>query len=183
MACVDAATLRSDGGYEDDAAPLLRFHVRDAELREDERGPQIDVDGIVELLEAHVQNAGPPNPLPGVRDKDVRPRLPVLLVDFAEQLLDGLGRSRVDAVRTDLAVAAAAAARPAKLLDQGVDGLAVLEVREGQRGALGPQVSGTAGADPGLEEYVNQLNLRSEWFGLPLGGGGKGVPHTLLKHP
>ena len=175
MACIDTTTLRSDGGNEDDAAPFLRLHMGYAELREDEGGAQVHADRVVELLQAHVQDAGPADPLPRVRDEDVRPRLAVLLRDLTEQLLDGLGRPRVDAVQADLAAAGGVVGPAVQLLDQGVNGLAVLEIRECQGGALGPQVPSTTGANPVPPSI--KMGKKSGAFG-PLG-----EVHTLLKHP
>lgn len=54
MTSVDATALGSNGGDEDDAAPVALDHVREGELAEEEGRAEVDVEHLVELVEADV---------------------------------------------------------------------------------------------------------------------------------
>lgn len=135
MACVDATTNGGNRGYEDDPPPFLLFHPGNTELGEYEGSPQVCVERIVELLQAHVQNAGFSLAVPGIRDQDVGTRLAMLLFNLTEKTLNIFRRACINTVCADLATCAI---QLAKLLDQGVNRLAVLEVCESQRSASSP---------------------------------------------
>lgn len=91
MAAIDTATISCEGPDEDDAAPVLGLHVRNGQLGQDEAGAQVDGEGIVELVDGDIQDAGDAFPIAGIGHQDIRAVLSVLGLDLGKDTLDVLG--------------------------------------------------------------------------------------------
>lgn len=94
---VDPAAIPGNRGHKYDASPALCLHVLDDALHQDERRPQVDVDGVVELLERDVPHLRDAFAVPGVRDQNIG-SLAVLAVDLLEHSLDLLRRGHIHLV-------------------------------------------------------------------------------------
>ena len=84
MAAVDACASRRNGGYVYHATPMLLKHMRDGELGDEEAGAEVDVDGVVPLLDSYVEDVRHAFAVTGVHDEQIW-MLTVLLLDFIEQ--------------------------------------------------------------------------------------------------
>lgn len=65
--------------------------MRDAQFRKDEGGPQVDVEGVVELVDGDVGDVGDALAVAGVGDEDVRAVLAVPTVNEGEEPVDVVG--------------------------------------------------------------------------------------------
>lgn len=88
VAPVDAASVGRQTADEDDPAPLVRLHVRDGQLAQDEARSQVHGERVVELVNGDVQDVGDPLSVASVGDEDVRAVLSMLGLYLGEEPLD-----------------------------------------------------------------------------------------------
>lgn len=145
MTAVDAAAARGQGPDEDDAAPVPGLHVRDGELAQDEARTQVDGQGEVELVDGDVEDARDALPVAGVGDEDVGAVLAVLRLDLGEDALDVVRRG--DVALVDRHIGRGPLGQLLEVRDEGVYGVLVVRVGDGEVGAVEEEITGAGAAD------------------------------------
>lgn len=147
VTAVDAAAARGQGPNEDDAAPAPGLHVRDGELAQDETGAQVDGQGEVELVDGDVEDAGDALAVAGVGNEDVGAVLTVLRLDLVEDALDVVKRGNVALVHRHFG--RGPLGQLLEVRDEGVYGVLVARVGDGEIGAVEEEIASAGAADTG----------------------------------
>jgi len=145
MTAVDARTGSSNRGDVDHTAPFPLKHVRDRELCDKEARAEVDVDGVVPLFDADIEDIARALAISRIYDEDVWV-LSMLLLNLVEETLQVIVFGYIALVGAELAVAGLRF----QLVEQLIYCAFVRAVCESERCSSGEEIACTCCAYPAL---------------------------------